>query len=169
MKPMLVFSSTDSTPLRLTKSDADVYKVQNSKLHLARELMMQLWNISGTGMMMIIWRWGWCLTLKNSVFFFADEHCFGSSLPQTPLTARLFVLSLIIRSSSEEKRVFFFPPTSATESLQSQWPQRHLDVPEKGCWHETVMLLWKHPQTWLSRPEAEDGAVSAWCRSPTQR
>lgn len=169
MKPMLVFSSTDSTPLRLTKSDADVYKVQNSKLHLARELMMQLWNISGTGMMMIIWRWGWCLTLKNSVFFFCWWTLFRvftpSNAPHCSTFCSVADHQIIIR----RKEGFFFPPTSATESLQSQWPQRHLDVPEKGCWHETVMLLWKHPQTWLSRPEAEDGAVSAWCRSPTQR
>ena len=138
MKLMLVFSSTstDSTPLRLTKSDADVYKVQNllqSCISLVSWLM-QLWNISGTGMMMmmmIIWRWGWCLTLKNSVFLLMNT-VLGSSLPQTPLTARLFVLSLIIRSSSEENRGLFFPPTSATESLQSQWPQRHLGVPEKA-------------------------------------
>lgn len=46
----------------------------------------------------------------------------------------------------------------------------------KGIWMSQRRLLAQRsdvtletPETWLSSPEAEDGAVSAWCCSPTRR
>lgn len=155
MKPMLVFSSTDSTPLRLTKSDADVYKVQNSKLHLARELMMQLWNISGTGMMMIIWRWGWCLTLKNSVFFFCWWTLFRvftpSNAPHCSTFCSVADHQIIIR----RKEGFFFPPHKCNGK-----PSESVATKASGCPRERL-LAWNSDVT-LETPANMAFAPRGW-------
>lgn len=54
------------------------------------------------------------------------------------------------------------------KAFKSQWPQRHLDVPEKAVGTKKWCNSGNTPNMAFS-PEAEDGAISAWCDSVTWR
>lgn len=87
--------------------------------------------------------------LKKIVFLLMNTV--GLSLPQHPSLlhscSHADRQKKIIRSSLQVVSLLFFfflkkrvfSQQVQQKAFKSQWPQRHLDVPEKGCWHKEVM------------------------------